>query len=74
MTFQEMLTFVVPILVIYNGWLHKMVIDAQTNLAVLSERNRGISDNIEELKGVIKELNTEIKSMKQELHNFMIKK
>lgn len=74
MTFQEMLIYLIPFLVGYNAWLHKMVIEAQTRLAVFSERNRGVSENIEELKGAIKELNTEIKSMKQELHNFMIKK
>lgn len=62
---SDLLSYIVPLILVYNGWLHNQVIKAQINIAVANEKD----DNIIKEIG---DLNISVERLAKEVHNFML--
>ena len=66
MEVQELLSYIIPFLIMYNAWLHNQIISAQKEIAVNSAKDEETSRQFMEIK-------SDIKEMKKELHNYILK-
>ena len=64
--FTEVISYLLPPLLLWNVWLHKMVIKAQLEIAVNSAKDEHIIKEIEELK-------VDVKALAKEFHDFIVK-
>jgi len=62
---SDLLSYIVPLLALYIGYLHNKVISAEKDIAVNSSKDEKINEQFNDLKN-------DIKALTKEFHNFIL--
>jgi hypothetical protein len=64
---SQLLSWAVPFLIMYNAWLHRMVIKTQLDIAVNTAKDEEIFKQIDEMKADIRDIRGDLQSMRSEI-------
>jgi len=62
---NELLSYIVPLLVAYNVWIHNKLITAEKDIAVNSSKDSAVNKQYDEIKA-------DIKALADEFHAFVL--